>query len=208
MTKRLSNILLVCAVVACLAGVESCGTGREVSRMTLADFGGSFATVFTEQETDSAGFDAMEALARDHEDRLLEITGRIEWDRPYGVKPESRDKPIIDLTFGDMRIDSAHTKFFIGWLAIEFQGSEKPYVGPELVKYGLSKSGRDYFPLPLPGEFLVTRASDTLRGHSLITVRGRVSIDWKRGLRIRQINPLKSISLKDCRIVDVSPPTP
>ncbi len=174
--------------------------------MTVGEFRESFGTVYDRAGRDSAGFDAMESLARDYQDQPLEIVGEIEWQRPFNLKPESRDKPIPDLTYGDLVLDTANTSFVIDWLALEFQPEEKPHVGPGLSEYGLDESLRDAYPLSLPREFILTPDNDTIRDFQVIVVRGRVGVDWERGLRTKYY-PLKSIYLKDCQIIEVTQST-
>ncbi len=184
--------------------IQSIGFCQEMNipRMRTYDFRESFVEVYESGETDSVGFDAMEALGKNYEGEPIEIIGNIEWHRPYCIKAESEEKIIPDLTFGDFYIPANCIVFYFEWLTLNFHEDYIPYVGPELEEYGLEKSVSDYFPLSLPGEFIIIPDNDTLKGYAEVVVRGIVDINWKRGLRTKH-GPMESISLKECRIIEI-----
>jgi hypothetical protein len=174
--------------------------------MTVRDFRTNFGVAFTRAGNDSAGYDAMESLARSFDNKVMDFEGSIYWERPYAVKPEAKGKLPIDLKFGDLAFDSANFAFYLDEMDLKFRSETTPVIEPDLSAFGLENSVRDVYPLGLPMEYLIVNGRDSVLFQRVL-VRGRVSVDWSRGLRTKH-EPMKSISLEDCEIVEVLPSTP
>jgi len=203
--RRINRGFLLGATFFCSFIVLSCGEVVEPQRMSLNQLSSKLADAYLEAGKDSAGYDAMEGVARNYENGTVEIVGQIFWDRPVEKKPESQDKRSEDLTYGDLYVDSTNIKYNLDWLILEFSTETRPKIKPDLIDYGLDEKISDTLLYFYPGAYMVLPSNDTIWGFNKVVVRGRVSINWERGLRTRY-EPLKSIMLKDCEIIEVLPP--
>ncbi|HKK20156.1 MAG TPA: hypothetical protein VJ983_01690 [candidate division Zixibacteria bacterium] len=206
MTQKFSISIFVSVLILVALAGGGCKRATRTQRLTVKEFRDSFGSAFSKAGDDSSGFDAMEELAKTFDNRTIELVGSVYWDRPYEVKPEAKGKLPLDLTFGDLTFDSANITYFVDQMPLSFAEKKAPYIGPDLSAYGPDELVKELYPLNLPLEYLVLDGRDTVRNQTVV-VRGSIAVDWTRGLRTKH-EPMKSISLRDCEIVEVLPSTP
>jgi len=200
--KSIVRILLGFLVIVILSG---CNEQSKPPRLTLNQFADQYVKPYLDAGEGEAGYDALEKAARELEGREYEVIGPLSWRRPFYINPESKYKNNKDLVYGDFVIDSAKIEYHLDWLELHFDKDTQPDIKPSLADYGLDKPANYEYMLWLPHEYILLQNNDTLRNLDTVVVRGKIQIDWKRGMR-KPSNPRESISLKDCVLIELLPP--